>query len=139
MASRVGTRTGSNSPNYSPGELWNPTSESVTDDKLDDTEVLSLKKDLHAHLEEDSVGDTVYSKSWLLSLLVEAVDFVNKNTTTSARGVPRSPGDGNHIKMKETVTGNVQDDVSSVVQELDEKTEQSMCKLWDCSVNKVVY
>ena len=121
---------------------WNPSFDEEAPDEVDSNEEVILKKDLSLYSEKDSIGDTVFSRSWLLSLLVEAVDFVNKDEK-SAKGSTDdtvSCDVSEDIILKKDVLVKGETDVSDTVravEELEGTMEQDMCKLWDCSVNSV--
>lgn len=64
--------------------------------------------------EDDSIEGTVFSKSWVLSLLVKLVRAVEEGPSENG---------GEEEKEKEC--------------ELDEALENELCLLWDLTVNKV--
>ena len=64
---------------------WNPAPPSPhAPHESEDSPIQSVKRELQEELEkcatQDSVGETIFSRSWLLSLLVKAVDYVQSGT-----------------------------------------------------------
>ena len=76
---------------------WNPAPPSPNKE-IDHSPIHSVRQQLQEDLErcsaEDSVGETIYSRSWLLSLLVKAVDYVqseNEKAYDTPDPVPLPP------------------------------------------------
>ena len=64
---------------------WNPAPPSPhAPHESENSPIQSVKRELQEELEkcatQDSVGETIFSRSWLLSLLVKAVDYVQSGT-----------------------------------------------------------
>lgn len=75
---------------------WNPAPPSPqADQDSEDLPVQSVKQELQEELErcstEDAVGETIFSRSWLLSLLVKAVDYVHTGTQDADVTVDHTP------------------------------------------------
>ncbi|XP_065911927.1 protein SAAL1-like isoform X2 [Dysidea avara] len=77
----------------------------------------------------DQVGDTVFSKSWLLSVMAK--------TVADTRYKRQAGGDGS-IKVVEEVNKNKTNEDEDPVTELDDDMEDELCKLWDASMNEDV-
>lgn len=80
---------------------WNPAPPSPHETHESEySPIQSVKRELQEELEkcatQDSVGETIFSRSWLLSLLVKAVDYVQSGTKNAdgSIGQPPSPHSG---------------------------------------------
>ena len=79
--------------------------------------------------QDDSIGDTVFSKAWVLSILVEIVQSVETGRATSELSCHGRNG-AEEMKCSEKYC----EDNS---EELDEQLEGRVCTLWDASMNNV--
>ena len=66
---------------------------------------------------DDAIGDTVYSKRWVLSVVADLCKYAHARCATTER----LPADCDVIDETD----------------MDEEWEQELCKLWDASVDEV--
>eukprot|EP00731_Ephydatia_muelleri_P007113 Em0003g1361a len=111
--------------------------------------------------DKDRIGDTVFSKAWVLSLLVKAVKAVDSSTSEPEReSAYGSSGEGGKPGGKEEVVKGEETGVrgeagsaagrkegeereghctlATEVKELSEDIENDLCQLWDVSMNEDV-
>ncbi len=81
--------------------------------------------------QDDSIGDTVFSKAWVLSILVEIVNSVD------VRGNPCSIGNEVVSDADEMSCSEVGGCTDGIGVELEEEFEGRVCVLWDSSMNSV--
>lgn len=86
--------------------------------------------------QDDSIGDTVFSKAWVLSILVEIINSVD------VRGNPCSIGnevvsDADVMSCSEVGDHKVGGCGDGRGVELEEEFEGRVCALWDSSMNSV--
>ncbi len=81
--------------------------------------------------QDDSIGDTVFSKAWVLSILVEIINSVN------VRGNLCSIGNEVVSDTDVMSCSEVGGCVDSRGVELEEEFEGRVCALWDSSMNSV--
>lgn len=74
-------------------------------------------------IQYDNIGETVFSKKWVLSTLMKLVESVQVNVESS-EGVPNDE--------QRQPQGEGEDP-----QELDDAFERELCELWDMSMNAV--
>lgn len=102
--------------------------------------------------DDDVIKDTVFSKAWLLSLLVKLVSAVDSNKEGVVRIHPHLMSDRvreEEIREEEVRENDVREE--EVREEelrekdlrdegaLDETIENDLCLLWDLTVNKVCF
>lgn len=103
----------------------------------------------------DRIGDTVFSKTWVLALLVKALEYVSPrkedngaepqeevsngaepqtaaslSEDTGLRDSPAPPKEGSKVK-------NGTDDCEERSDIIDPSLEEGLCLLWDASMNNV--
>jgi hypothetical protein len=107
-------------------------------------------------LEEEGGGDairgTVFSKSWVLALLVRTVEYVSPHPEGREIPVSTSKQDCSHGERRENSVANavsskvrvqevkVQEDEPGTREDgeyMDSSLEEDLCLLWDASMNKV--
>lgn len=76
-------------------------------------------------IQYDNIGETVFSKKWVLSTLMKLVQTVQ----ASAEGSEDDPDDEQRQQQREG------EDPDS--RELDDAFERELCELWDMSMNAV--
>lgn len=96
---------------------------------------------------EDRVGDTVFSKAWVLSLLRRTVDSIPDAAVSEVSKEPAAPvedrktedGDGSKVNMESPKVNMESSKVSSEEEEdlKDSLFEEELCALWDASTNVV--
>ncbi|XP_077979146.1 protein saal1-like [Glandiceps talaboti] len=91
------------------------------------TESKKLEDQLHA----DIIGDTVFSKHWVFTLLMKLIKEVDKGDDDGDGDDEEGDGD------KET-SSKSQKSGSSHGDDIEEEIENELCKLWDTSMNKDV-
>ena len=74
-------------------------------------------------IQYDNIGDTVFSKKWVLATLMKLVQFVQ----TSAEGSEQDPEDEQREQPREGEDSH----------ELDSAFERELCELWDMSMDAV--
>ena len=91
----------------------------------------------------DAIGDTVFSKAWALSMLVKAVALVDKKEEAKAEE------GGSSSDAAATAATDKKSEISAPPRkkpahdfvdrklELDEETDNDLCRLWDAAVNEV--
>lgn len=83
----------------------------------------------------DAIGDTVFSKAWALSMLVKAVALVDKKDDDEADG-EGADGDQKSDLSAPPAKKPAHDYIDRRL-ELDEETDNDLCRLWDATVNQV--
>lgn len=68
----------------------------------------------------DVIGDTVYSKHWVLHLVMNLLQYTQSRAALVVAHVQQQPVDSGPEEM-----------------EMDDEWEQELCKLWDASVDEV--
>ena len=99
------------------------------------------------HGEDDtSIGDTVFSKSWTLSVLVRAVQTVAGDTLSSGESLKRveeeeeeeeGGGRGREVDRGEGRGEREERREEEDEDSLDKELEEDLCHLWDASMNGV--
>ena len=126
--------------------LWNPPPPLSPGDPLGEGQE---EEEALREPNNDAIGDSVFSKAWVLSLLVKAVSLVeveeeeeeeeegerrrkkNKDGTDTAKRQDSSDRRGAKKKAQDKLEKEEAD------LELDEEIENDLCQLWDASVNEV--
>ena len=86
----------------------------------------------------DAIGDTVFSKAWALSMLVKAVALVDKKDDDKAEGEESGAADGEDKRdIGAPPAKKPAHDYVDRKLELDEETDNDLCRLWDATVNQV--
>ena len=90
--------------------------------------------------DDTSIGDTVFSKSWALSVLVRAVEAVFKGSEGSLKS-GEGKGEGGEGETGEEVGKGKREGGEEEREEdsLDKGLEEDLCHLWDASMNSVRY
>lgn len=123
---------------------WNPPPPGDAASDLETNDDLPLEEN------SDAIGETVFSKSWVLSLLVKAVSIVAEEGGGSHKLAPSgtfaeqckdSPQSGresteNEGEVKKEDEQDEEKEKDDVM-ELDEQVENDLCQLWDASMNEV--
>lgn len=79
-------------------------------------------------IESDNIGDTVFSKKWVLKTLMKLVEKVNTESEESG-----GENDGESSVNEASVVEEERTDN----QNLDEEFDTELCELWDMSMNQV--
>ena len=93
--------------------------------------------------DDTSIGDTVFSKSWALSVLVRAVEAVFIGIEESLKPGEREREEGEGERGEEEGKGKREGGEGEREEKgedsLDKGLEEDLCQLWDASMNSVRY
>lgn len=82
--------------------------------------------------QDDSIGDTVFSKAWVLSILVEILENVEAVVNEA-----NPSGEEGRVNGSEEENCLTEEGGAGGVVELEEGLEERVCILWDASMNVV--
>ena len=90
--------------------------------------------------DETAIGDTVFSKSWALSVLVRAVETVSGESLGREGSLKSGQKEGDDEEGEgEEEIGKEEGNEKGEEDSLDEGLEENLCHLWDASMNTVIY
>ncbi|XP_030339314.1 protein SAAL1 isoform X4 [Strigops habroptila] len=93
-----------------------------------------------AEEEEDAVGNTVYSKHWLFSILTRLIEVRARRGGGAVREEGGGPGGGRRF-AGEVISPEKTEPTASpegIQMELDEEMENDICKVWDMSMDEEI-
>ncbi|KAK3745892.1 hypothetical protein QZH41_006136 [Actinostola sp. cb2023] len=84
-------------------------------------------------IESDNIGDTVFSKKWVLGTLMKLVERINSESEKDDRGNQAENEINNGEGHNETAEEEPEEEENA---DLEDEFDSDLCELWDMSMNK---